>query len=405
MKWKDREISKLILKKSNSYLKISIILFLLTLMMPVFFGIYMINEKTEQENNYTYNDNVHMIRLDGRLDNKTYSTLTNQEGIRLEQILNQKGYQDCYTITPLFKIIGATDSEKGNAIEIFGISKNAAQWIVNSELKDDTMYMKSCKPGKININIPIIEMKDEGVEVNESVDLKLNLEDGVKEDSPLSLYVHEFSDLSQAYVTEETCLELLKQMYKLDDSISSLYANEIENILVVEEIYVYVKDVYKIDEIAKLLKDNGYCTTYTFEAFDSLSTSLLKANFILSCLMGLVLLISAVNLIFSFWSYLKVQQKDMGILMSYGYSKKRLYSIYRRNINRIFFRVGAVAMILSTILWLVFNHSWSFKSLIIILFIILAIILTVSRAVLLGPLRSYINKDRLNLIKQSKEFE
>lgn len=346
-----------------------------------------------------------MIRLDGRLENKAYKTLTNQEGNRLEQILNENGYQNCYTITPLFKLVGATDTEKGNGIEIFGVSKNAAQWIVNGELKDNTMYMKSYKSGNIDIEIPVIEMKDGGVEVNESVDFRLNLEDSVKEDSPLSLYVHEFSDLPQAYVTEETCLQLLKKMYKLDDAINSVYAKEVENVLVVEEIYVYVKNIYKIDEIAKLLKGNGYCTTYTFEAFDGLSSSLLKANLILTCLMGIVLFISAVNLVFSFWSYLKVQQKDMGILMSYGYSPKRLYAIYCKNINGIFYRVGAVAMTLSTVFWFAFNHSWSLQSLITILLTILAIILIVSRVVLWGPLRNYIKKDRLSLIKKSKEFE
>lgn len=405
MKWKDKKISQLILKKSNSYLKLSIILFLLTLMMPIFFEIYMINEQKEQENNYKNNDNVHMIRLDGRLLDKQYYALTNQERNKLETILNKEGYRDDYSVTTLFKIIGTVDKENGNGIEVFGISKKAANWIVDNKLQDNTLYMKNCKEGEVELEVPVITMKEDGVEVNESVDLTLKLEGSVREDSPLLLYMHEFTDLPQAYVTEETCLELLKHMYKIDENINSLYSKEIEDITAIEEVYVYVKDIYQIDDIASVLEGNGYCITYTFEAFDSLSTTLLRSNLILSCLMVLILVISTVNLVFSFWSFLKVQQKDMGILLFFGYSKQRVYSIYRKNINRIFNSIGGIAMVLSTVVWLVFIKNSTINSLLWILLLIVSIVVIISRIVIWGPLRSYVNKDELHLIKKSKEFE
>lgn len=405
MKWKDKRIEKLVLKKSNSHLKISVILFLLTLMMPVFFIIYSMNEQKEKENNYTNNDNIHMIRLDGKVVDERYYPITNQESRKLETLLNDKGYCKKYDITTLFKIVGITDKETENGIEIYGISKKASNWIIEKELQDETVYMKECNGEQIELSVPVLTMVDGGIEVNECDNVELKWKIGVKEDSPLLLYIHEFTDLQQGYVTEDTFLELLRHMYKLDEKVISLYAEEIENIVAVESIYVYVKDVYQIDEIANILKENGYCITYTFEAFDSLSTSLLKSNIILLCLLILIFTISVVNLIFSFWSYLKVQQKDMGILLFYGYSKKRLYRIYSRNINRVFIMVGGSAMILSSGIWLMVMKDDSIRSLFIILGLTMFIVLVVSRIVLWGPLKKYLKKDLLKLIKQSKEFE
>lgn len=373
--------------------------------MPAFFAIYSMNEQKEKENNYTNNDNIHIIRLDGRVIDGRYYPITNQEPGKLEVLLNDKGYCEKYDITTLFKMVGITDKETENGIEVYGISKKASNWIAEQELQDDTIYMKECEEEQIELSVPVLTMVDGGIEVNECDNVKLKWKIGVKEDSPLLLYIHEFTDLQQGYVTEDTFLELLKHMYKLDMKDASLYAQEIENIAAVESIYVYVKEVYQIDELANILKENGYCITYTFEAFHSLSTSLLKSNIILLCLLILVFTISVVNLIFSFWSYLKVQQKDMGILIFYGYSKKRLYRIYSRNINRIFITVGASAMILSSGIWFLLMKEDSIRSLFIILGLILFIVLAVSRIVLWGPLKKYLNKDFLKLIKQSKEFE
>lgn len=405
MKWKDKSIAKLILKKSNSYLKIAIVLFLLTLMLPVFFVIYMINEQNEQKNNYMDNENIHMIRLDGKILEGNYHLLTNQEEKKIRAILDDKGYQNGYESVSLFKLVGLSERDDDCGIEVFGISKEGAKWIVREKMEDNIFYMEDCNKQQIDVSVPIIKKVEDGVEVGECKQMNFSVSGSVKEESPLLLYMHKFSDLQQAYVSDDTFLEILKKMYKLDEKINSLYAKEIEENVIVEDVYIYVKDVYQIDKVADELKKNGYCATYTFEAFDSLSASLAKTNVLLAGLMILVLIISTVNLIVSFWSYLKLQQKDMGILLFYGYTKKRLYKIYCRNISRIFYSIGGVSIVLSTLIWIPLMKGDSNNILLFIMGAIAVITLAVRRIVFWGPLRKYLNRDFIYLIKKSKEFE
>lgn len=171
------------------------------------------------------------------------------------------------------------------------------------------------------------------------------------------------------------------------------------------KIYVYVDALSQVEGIAELVNDEGYNTNYTFKAFDNFDVSM-KNTLVLSLTLGfLILMITAAHVILSFNSYLKVQQKDMGILKQLGYNPTTINQIYSRNINAIFFftAVGITLYIVVVSAIFIGENVYLFTFSIIVLVIL--ILLAINRIIVLWILRQYSKKNILTLLKINKEFE
>lgn len=117
------------------------------------------------------------------------------------------------------------------------------------------------------------------------------------------------------------------------------------------------------------------------------------------------LIITASHVLLSFHSFLKVQQKGMGILKQFGYENRMIQHIYAGNINRIFGQVAAGIVAYTAIICLLFVKDrlllYSFS----LLFFLMIVLFIINQIIVLVIAKGYTSKDILTLLKTNKEFE
>ena len=132
----------------------------------------------------------------------------------------------------------------------------------------------------------------------------------------------------------------------------------------------------------------------------------LQKNGILFVMMVIILLIVAsINHIFSFVAYIDMSRKDIGIMKFMGFDNKRIYSIYSRNINKIFGLLWLVAIICICVLTLITIDTNYLK---VILFLSLGVgvlLLSLDGIINVYYLQKVVKKNLLYLIKETKQFE
>lgn len=77
MKSRIRETRKLILKKTSSYLRNSIIMFVLTIMCFIYGCIFYVSNQQNTQENFITNENVHMIQIGGEIEAEQYKGISN----------------------------------------------------------------------------------------------------------------------------------------------------------------------------------------------------------------------------------------------------------------------------------------------------------------------------------------
>ncbi len=172
----------------------------------------------------------------------------------------------------------------------------------------------------------------------------------------------------------------------------------------INKIYVYVNDLENVKDIANILNKNGYELSYTLSAFDNLKNSI-DSNILMFVLLVLfIFIVTLINVIITFNSYIKSMQKDIGILLHYKYSRKMLYKIYMYVILKPFFIIsililGYIIIFSKIILGNIFLNYilLNFALIFLIIFIVVILILYI--------LHIIINKSILYLLKFSKKIE
>jgi ABC-type lipoprotein release transport system permease subunit len=165
-----------------------------------------------------------------------------------------------------------------------------------------------------------------------------------------------------------------------------------------------VNEFDDVKSIAEDIDELGYNVEYTLDAFENLSKSLKDSKVIGLFVLLCVLLIAIVNIILSSENYLRTSQKDMGILLHYGYDRKVVKKIYLNNFIGIFVRIAIGVFILNILVSSIFVRQNLLANCTIICFII-AVILFVVFIIVRQRLYRYLEKDILDLIKFSKEIE
>ncbi|MCL1879924.1 MAG: hypothetical protein FWF71_04810 [Actinomycetia bacterium] len=105
------------------------------------------------------------------------------------------------------------------------------------------------------------------------------------------------------------------------------------------------------------------------------------------------------------YRYLRVQQKDMGILKHYGYTARSVARIYSRNLNRMFAAMAVLVALLVAVLGGIFLGPQNWAYWVMIAAAVLLPLAIVNRAVYLFMVRRYARMDILDLVKTNKEFE
>ncbi|SHO48340.1 ABC transporter permease family protein [Anaerocolumna xylanovorans] len=408
MNYNLHQVSKYLEKKSSSYLKVSIFIFICTLISLSSVLIINRNQQNQNDKNFNSNKNVHIIRITSKMsDNTDLQQLTIKDPDYIKSIFTHNNIpEEKYSLSTVYAIkFGITDYETNEALEIYGVTDENKNIIENIKLLDDTLYMEDYDNSSITLDIPVLTIEDGGISSSKSQKLRMDCKEIELKDSPLTLYKVSHKNLKYAYANESAFLKIFKIMNGLSNDVTSLNSPDLENYSVIDELYLFVNNIYDVDLIANLLEKNSYQVIYSLSAFNSLGNSLKSSSILLVVITVVMVLLTSLHLILSFNSFLKLQQKDMGILKFYGYSDYQIKQIYSYNIRNVFIRLNIVLSLFSLTLGFILLGLKEFISILSIVLVLVLIMKGIEIIITSLILKRIVSKDIISLVKTSKEFE
>ncbi len=389
MKLNDRYTAGLMIKKSNTYLKNAILIFVLTIAVLGYGVLFLVNYVQENNRNFVDNDTVHVLYLTLKQENTSYQGVQEEDLEEIQDIILQ--YTEEYSLIPVYTFVGAiTDGEDQDSVVVYGIDREYTALVFGEELEEGVFYVAD-RETIDTLLIPVVHQDQGGGLTSDTLNtFSLDRCQEIRMNTAFSAFRF-VTSIKEVYLCRETFDEMFAMVGYTSNSL--------------EEVYVYIDDMYLVEDCADALIDAGYVLDYTFKSFDSIGDSLKKSLIFVSILVAALLITSSLNVILSFFSFLRMQQKDIGILKFYGFSNRRIYRMYRRNINKIFGGCGiglcAFVVIVGTLL-----ISENRLPVIAVLVAAVALLIVLIRGLVLTLcLRKMINLDVLTLVRHSKNFE
>lgn len=407
MKNSDNDTRKLILKKTSTYLRNSIIIFLLTIASLVYGVVFFGNFIQENNKNFLQNDNVHVIQISGKTIDNEYYTLNNTDYMNIKdmEIIKKNSVAEIVFL----QFVGAINPSTDEPIMVIGVDPQYSEYICNQQMEDNVYYTNEpIEGGNLGLALPVIKLDEDGnLESDKEITVEYKLKNSIKtvDESAILGMRDTIEHVQEVFVTQDTLLDILKKTGIVESKADDIMEEIVNNNVSMSEIYLYIKDVYHVDECAQALLSQGYYLNYTFKSFDSLSASLRQSSVFFTILIVLLLLTSQINVFLAFHAYLRMQQKDIGILKFYGFSEKRLYNIYKKNINSIFLLCFFILMFYLAILGIVIDIDNKRQIIAIMVAIVTAILLVLRITILKLGLKKIVMKDVMYLLKDAKEFE
>jgi len=402
---KHHNISNLILKKSTQFLKISIALFAFSLLLISTFLILFTHQYLQIGRDFIHNHNLQMIEIslmqteDG-IEHLTFSDLPNI----IAQLENTHPDVVFQGINQYQFNIGFNNKNSDEYYFLYGLDENAASFLGIAEIHHDTLYSSALLTEEIILDIPLVEIIDGGLASSDSFSKEFSTSQLPLEMTPFSLReLHS----NQIFISFATYRNLIEKVYQLDWEAFVAQYNEanIFGIQAIRRIFIHVEDIRSVERVARTITDMGYATNYTFRSFDNFEQSIQNTIIISTLFIALIFLITSLYIVFSFNSYLKVQQKDMGILKHYGYDQAEIARIYSRNINQLFLKMSLFILIFILIFGILFLGIMQFGWIGIIILAILLPLVLINRIIYFAMIRKYAGLNILDLVKVNKEFE
>ena len=262
-------------------------------------------------------------------------------------------------------------------------------------------------PSKLDLEIPSISIRSAGISSSKMTRLSVVYQRSVDENNPLNLFDTSDNQSNILYVGPELFRKLIRISYHISwsDFVTKYDHGQSFGIQALKGVCVYVDRVSDVEKVASLLQQLGYNENYTFKSFHNITASIHDAVVFAIALPIVFLLATIGHVLLSFNAYLKVQQKDMGILRHFGYDESDVFRIYAYSISRIFVMVGVGVSIYTLILGaLCIPISHLYYTFELVAFLCILTLVTY-RVIISWLLRGYVGKGVLDLLKFSKEFE
>lgn len=400
----NKKISRMILRKSNQFLKISIAFFAFSLVLLSTFLTLFVNQYIQVERDFIDNDNTHIIEVYYGNQQNNISELKFSDIEKIKNKINESHKDLKHEVITEYQINFGIEDDNGNIIFIYGLSENAAKFLKSINFANDNIYQQSIEGNEINLNIPVVSVNENGIFSGDIEQYALKNNKVSFENLPINLYGEQ---KDKAFVSSETYKKIVEKAYEMswNDFVSQFDEENIFGIQAIHKFYIYVDSLSQVENVARTIDSMGYSTNYTFKSFNNFSASISNTVFIFTILIIVILLITIIYMILSFNSYLKVQQKDIGILKQYGYSEKNINKIYSISINKIFLKIFIPITIFTLLIGWAFLGISQYKYILMILCLSSFLQFVINRIVVLMVLKSYTRKNIIDLLKKSKEFE
>lgn len=344
----NHKISKLILKKTTAFFKISLILFIVSFSLLIVAITLLLSRYQQIEDDFINNPNTHLIEITSFSENKFDVGALNFNDIEsIKEISSSQGSISNFVFADYMINFGIENKES----EVFYIksfehtTSDFFEIIENDTALINPYYLQK----NMILNIPKIQISNGGFSSSSSVAMDISLKQTQTNHLPVS-YINFHSDT--LYVNNATFQNMIEKMYDLewDDFVIRYSLGEDFGINVIDKIYVYVEKLEDIQPLAKSLSNYGYNLNYLTSGFEDISSSI-QSNIFVFLLIGLVIFsVTTINIVIAFKNYLLHNRKDIGVFKFYGYSPDKIHAIYILNINKIFYTVFCINTLLTIVL-------------------------------------------------------
>ncbi|WPX09451.1 ABC transporter permease family protein [Anaerocellum danielii] len=402
-----KEVYKLINRKTSLYLRISIVIFIFS----IFLLVTIILEGTDQyfkfSGQFIENKNTHVIQVTLKKYGNKFRGLVLADEKEIKELLRNNLKNIKFDIIKHYQIPFGTVDETGYVYFINGLSGNGKVLLgIDDDFKKNGIgyTLHTSKEGIKTLNIPVITVNNGNMQSSNIFKVSLFVRRIDAKKCFLRIFDPTPQQATDLYVNEQTFRNIQKKMFNISDYSSKTLGND-SKFQEVNDIYVYVYDITKVEEVASILERYGYQTRYILKAFDNFGStfnSIILSNFIT---VFIVFIFSIFNLLFAFYLFLRLQQRDIGILFHYGFSIREIYDIYSYSINRIFIKVMLLTFVYIGVAGIIFLSKNRLVTLLLVELIFTLLLFSINTFVRRIILCNFVKKSPIELINAGKEFK
>lgn len=395
MKYNNQKmISKVLATKTNRYVRVSNISFTLSIVLFAVVSIFVWNQYQEIKVNFVDNEKTHIIEISGQVKNDEYIVANNNFKKDICSLLNEKEYSDEYECFSIYQFVTmpAVKELPGETVAVFSVDQNGEKyWLPGYTMQNNCVYTSYKSKDAFTLLVPTAKIVDGDYYFGDEKEFHMNAVTIDKADDSFRLYSEEFQ-VVECYVNFDTFKNLNE------------YSVGKEDIDTTHEIVVYVKDMTKVERIAKLLNSAGYTTNFVFESFEEIGQSLGTSLVIMLALSVLMLVVTFAILLLSWKNYISLLSKDIGILKQMGYEERFIKKVYQLSIRWNFLFSAALVILITVIVSMIVLGTSQLLFALALVFVLILLFVLSYWIICNIFLRKQLKKNVLELIKD-KTFE
>lgn len=404
-----KALSKKLSQKTNSYVRVANISFTLSLLLFAIVVIFVWNQYQQIKVNFVDNEKTHAIQISGKLTDDGYTAVNGTFKPEIEQLLNSKGLSDEYKCFSIYQFISmpAVDELKDQHDQtmcIISVDDIGQQYIMPTfSMEDGYLYTENPIASTYNLRLGKITVKEDGL-YEEDLASPFGLKTVDINDAEVTFqdYDEEYQ-LIKGYVNYATYSNLFKtvtgEAFQPDSIMPDKYgANPVKRVI------VYVDDITKVEDIAKVLNKEGYGTNFVFASFDEIGDSLGTSLVVMATISALLLLVTIIILLLAWKNYISLLSKDIGILKQMGYKNDFIKKVYSMSFGKSFLMSLLVVLLVSCVMALIILGVKQIPFILALLALIIVLIIFAYLIVSEVFLRRVLKRNILDLIK-TKTFE
>lgn len=308
---RDASCAKLILKKSGGYLRISI-MFLVSVVITSIIGLLYARQYFQFEKDFLTNIALRTFIVEKNLDLSTnrMGRLYQQDVVRIGSLLKEKYPNEEFSVIPVYR--NSAVSLFGRYVRLYGIDPKHSFIIGLENMEDNVLYTVSNMQDTVPLEISVVKIEENGFEAGENHTKSMKTSTGVSKNSPvLSDDLMRDSDMEYCFVTTKTFEEIIP--ITLDGRAKSIKeALEMSASLVeIRSIYVVAENILMLNPAYSHLIAHNYRSYAKIDVFEDFSETISVSYLVYFCSSFVLLIMTTVNIILSFRSFYRVQQKDM----------------------------------------------------------------------------------------------
>lgn len=334
---RDASCAKLILKKSGGYLRISI-MFLVSVVITSIIGLLYARQYFQFEKDFLTNIALRTFVVDANYGENRIGRLNQEDVEQISRLLKEKFPNEEFSVIPVYR--NSAVSLFGRYVRLYGIDPKHSFIIGLENMEDNVLYTVSNMQDTVPLEISVVKIEENGFEAGENHTKSMKTSTGVSKNSPvLSDDLMRDSDMEYCFVTTKTFEEIIP--ITLDGRAKSIKeALEMSASLVeIRSIYVVAENILMLNPAYSHLIEHNYRSYAKIDVFEDFSETISVSYLVYFCSSFVLLIMTTVNIILSFRSFYRVQQKDMGILRHMGFDIKRVYKMFKRNLRKKFIQI------------------------------------------------------------------